>query len=160
MEPGPQEPTEPFRIVVTGWRYWTDFRVIHDALVYELADWGPFLLGVGDCPTGADDIATRWGRAHLDWPVTVFCAPWERRGKAAGPIRNKFMIDQFRPGLVLAFIHPTLSRGTVNCANYAESQGIAVRRFFGREDRAQDGPGRTGADRPGVRPDDDAQAAA
>lgn len=124
-----------FSVVVTGWRYWSDFRMVHEALQDELDERGQFLLGVGDCPTGADDIALRWGSHYLYWPVTVFHAPWDTHGAAAGPLRNKFMIDEFCPDLVLAFIHPTKSRGTVNCANYAESQGITVRPFFER--RAQ-----------------------
>lgn len=116
------------RIVVTGSRNWQVGFRIREALSDELMDHGQFLLGVGDCPTGADRHALLWGKGRLDWPVTVFYAPWNKRGKAAGMIRNHFMIDMFRPRLVLAFLRPE-SRGTVDCANYAEAAGIEVRRF-------------------------------
>lgn len=116
------------RVVVTGSQNWRNVLRIREALGNELMDQGEFLLGVGDCPTGADWIAWHWGKSRLAWPVTMFYAPWAKRGKAAGPIRNHFMIDMFRPRLVLAFLRPE-SRGTVDCANYAESLGIEVRRF-------------------------------
>lgn len=122
-------PYPSVRIVVTGSRNWRGVLAIREALGDELMDHGEFLLGVGDCPTGADDIALRWGKGRLAWPVAEFCAPWTKRGKAAGMIRNHFMIDMFRPRLVLAFLRPE-SRGTVDCADYAESKGITVRRFY------------------------------
>lgn len=123
---GPEYPS--LRVVVTGSREWGDSRAVQETLHDILLKRGEFLLGVGDCPTGADDIATRWGNYHLRWPVTVFHAPWTKRSKAAGMVRNHFMIDMFRPALVLAFPLPQ-SRGTVDCMKYAASKGIEVRRF-------------------------------
>lgn len=116
------------RIVVTGSRDWQDARALFGALRRELAD-GEFVLGVGDCPSGADRGAWSWGQRYLAWPVTVYHAPWKTRGKAAGPIRNHFMIDEFRPIRVLAFFRPN-SRGTKDCAEYAESRGIEVVPFY------------------------------
>lgn len=140
------------RIVVTGSRDWSAPGRIYDALDYELAEHQQFLLGVGDCTTGADWLTWHWGKQNLMWPVTMFYAPWRRRGKAAGPIRNHFMIDQFRPRLVLAFLRPE-SRGTVDCADYAESKGIVVRRFHegGEGGQIEVQEDRTGPDVEGVR---------
>ena len=117
------------RIVVTGSRWWKNADVIFDALKRELADHGQFLLGVGDCPKGADMLAREWAGWHLDHPFTQFHAMWHARGKAAGPLRNHFMIDMFRPRLVLAFFRPD-SRGTKDCAEYADLKGIEVRPFY------------------------------
>jgi len=141
MSPG----VPKFRIVVTGDRHWGEPTQVYNALRHCLAEQQQFLLGVGDCPTGADLMAKLWGAKYLRFPVTQFNAGWvywdyQGQRAAAGPIRNGFMIDMFRPALVLAFITPG-SRGTVNCANYAESQGIEVRRFFGRRGRVSDEPG-------------------
>ena len=117
-----------FRITVTGSRDWREIGVLRAALLDQLLDHGQFLLGVGDCPTGADKMALGWGKGRLTWPVVQFTAPWTQAGKGAGMIRNHFMIDMFRPHLVLAF--PLLdSRGTVDCMDYAESRGIEVRRY-------------------------------
>lgn len=117
------------RIVVTGSRLWTDGVLIHDHLNYYLAEYQQFLLGVGDCPSGADRIAAAWGRRNLMFPIVTFHAPWDKQGKYAGMLRNHFMIDMFRPQLVLAYLHPT-SKGTKDCKEYAESKGIAVRPFY------------------------------
>jgi hypothetical protein len=117
------------RIVVTGSRGWKNNRKIFGVLRRELAERQEFLLGIGDCPTGADAAALWWGRRHLMFPPTVFYAPWTKRGRYAGILRNHFMIDMFRPQLVLAFLRPE-SVGTVDCKEYAESLGIEVRPFY------------------------------
>jgi hypothetical protein len=124
------------RIVVTGSRNWNDYRKVSWALRRELTTHGEFLLGVGDCPAGADQMALHWGRQNLMWPVLTFHAPWDMRGVVGGPVRNHFMIDMFRPRLVLAFLRPE-SRGTVDCVGYAESKGIEIRRFY---EGGEDGP--------------------
>ena len=145
------------RIVVTGSRDWSSPQRVHLALSLTL-DGGEFLLGVGDCPTGGDKFAREWGTANLIWPVTTFHAPWPLRKRAAGPIRNHFMIDMFRPRLVLAFLRPE-SRGTVDCADYAESLGIEVRRFREGGSDAKSGTMRQPDDE-AVRPGDAASPAA
>jgi hypothetical protein len=119
------------RIAVTGYRYWSSRSRVFAALERQLQE-GEFLLGAGDA-TGADVFAREWGLHNLAWPVTEFHAPWTVRRKAAGPIRNHFMIDMFRPQRVLAFLHP-LSRGTVDCYEYAESLGIEVLKFHEGEE--------------------------
>lgn len=116
------------RIVVTSSRNWGNPRRVFGALRRELAG-GEFLLAVGDCPTGGDAMAKFWGRKHLMWPVVEFAAPWELRRRAAGPIRNHFMIDMFRPHLVLAFLRPD-SKGAKGCADYARGLGIEVIPFY------------------------------
>lgn len=116
------------RLVVTASRFWGNPQRVFDALDGVLG-YGEFLLGVGDCPTGGDLFARQWGSRRLRWPYTQFHAPWTTRRKAAGMIRNHFMIDQFRPQLVLAFFRPD-SRGTKDCAEYAESRGIKVISFY------------------------------
>lgn len=131
------------RIVVTGSRLWSSAQRVEEALRHELDEWGQFLLSVGDCPTGADKFALAWGRLWLKWPVSVYTAPWHQMRRAGGPIRNHFMIDMSQPVAgVLAFLRPE-SRGTVDCADYAEGKGIVVCRFYEgsadgvQEDRAR-----------------------
>jgi hypothetical protein len=50
-------------------------------------------------------------------PVIAMPADWANHGKAAGPIRNRKMLD-LKPDLVLAF-HADLtnSKGTKDCSN-------------------------------------------
>lgn len=58
--------------------------------------------------------------------ITVEAA-WHNYGKAAGPRRNRKMLDEYDPDLVVAF-HDDLdaSKGTKDMVDYATSQGVQV----------------------------------
>jgi hypothetical protein len=62
----------------------------------------------------------------LGFNVVAVPAQWDTYGPAAGPIRNKQMLD-LGPDLVIAF-HNDLSksRGTVNTVREAKRRGIPV----------------------------------
>lgn len=114
-----------WRILVTGSRDWTDTQTVLDALDYHTL--ASDTLVVGDCPTGADRIATdRWREfgGHLE----VHRADWSRWGRAAGPRRN---LDMVRSGadVCLVFIRGG-SRGASHCANEAEKAKILVYRWY------------------------------
>ena len=125
------------RILVTGSRDWKDAACIRFALA-ELLDPLPdeegFIVVHGDCPTGADAIASRWTTSMISPgdDNTVFeekyPADWKTHGRAAGPIRNKQMVDS-KPDICLAFIGPG-SKGAVGCAKMAEEAGIPTKRFY------------------------------
>lgn len=53
-----------------------------------------------------------------------FAADWHTHGRAAGPIRNKRMLDEGKPDLVIAFPG---GRGTANMVKQARAAGIEVR---------------------------------
>jgi hypothetical protein len=78
----------------------------------------------GGC-RGADMIATEEARA-LHYEVQVFEADWKEHGRAAGPIRNRQMLDQ-KPDKVIAF-HPNLDKslGTADTVREAKKMGIPV----------------------------------
>lgn len=71
---------------------------------------------------GADMLAHEWAnkRNVRMWP---FPADWKGDGKAAGPIRNKRMIDEGKPNLVVAFPGGT---GTANMVALATTAGVEV----------------------------------
>lgn len=75
----------------------------------------------GDAP-GADRLAREaaivLGLAHRGYP-----ADWALHGKAAGPIRNRKMLDAERPEMVLAF--PGGS-GTADMRRQAKAAGVPV----------------------------------
>jgi hypothetical protein len=123
-DPTPQDRT-PFRILVTGSRTWTDTEIIRNALLESAAkNW--ITLVHGACPTGADDIADRFGR-FCQWQVERHPADWGRYGRSAGFRRNAEMVA-LGADLCLAFIRDG-SKGASNCADLAERAGIEVRRF-------------------------------
>lgn len=121
------------RVVVTGDRHWDDKWIIERMLtaMADVADRvDEDLVVIEGGARGADLIAQRW---HEHGPeddgivhVTVE-AEWDVHGHRAGPIRNRRMIDEYEPDVVLAF-HDDLneSKGTKNCVAYAKEKRIPV----------------------------------
>lgn len=110
-------------VLVCGSRHWTSRESIYSWLC-KLQDWGLTKIIEGEAP-GADTIAREEAEA-IGIPVMKFPADWARYGRAAGPIRNRQMLDQ-NPSLVLAF-HSNLSesRGTADTVKEARKRGIPV----------------------------------
>jgi hypothetical protein len=110
------------RVLFCGDRNWTDRKKIaseikklsHDDLVIE-----------GDA-NGADKLAGRLA-LYYGIPLAVFPAPWEYHGRAAGPIRNGWMLKYGSPDKVIAF-HPDIanSKGTLDMVKRAKKAGIPV----------------------------------
>jgi hypothetical protein len=55
-----------------------------------------------------------------------FPADWGTFGKRAGPIRNKQMLEEGKPDLVIAFWDGN-SPGTKNMIDQAQAKGISVK---------------------------------
>jgi hypothetical protein len=72
---------------------------------------------------GADTIAGNIAN-KLGFQVVSVPAEWEKYGRAAGPIRNKIMLNM-EPDLVLAF-HSDIenSKGTKNMVEIARKKGV------------------------------------
>jgi hypothetical protein len=118
------------RVLVCGSRYWTDVAAIYHelyALVAGLQGKESIEIIEGGA-TGADSIAARYCREVLKKEPLEFPAEWKVYGNAAGPIRNKQMLDEGKPDLVLAF-HSDLehSRGTKDMVRQARAAGVLVR---------------------------------
>ena len=79
------------------------------------------------CAKGADLLAEQaWANLKIEGYVERFPADWVKHGKAAGPIRNKQMLDEGKPDLVIAFLAKD-SRGTKNMIEQAEKAGVDVK---------------------------------
>lgn len=76
----------------------------------------------GDCPTGADTLANDWATVNR-----VDCLPiaadWKKHGKSAGPIRNRLLVDEGHPDVVIAFPGNT---GTRDMITYARTKNIHI----------------------------------
>ncbi len=72
---------------------------------------------------GADYWGNQWALAR-NRPTIRFHADWETHGKAAGPIRNRQMLIEGKPDLVVAFPG---GAGTANMVSQAKKAGIPVR---------------------------------
>ena len=74
---------------------------------------------------GVDTQAKIWAGMN-NKPCLNFPAGWKEYGRAAGPIRNKQMLQEGKPDLVIAFLAPN-SRGTANMVQQATKAGIPTR---------------------------------
>lgn len=74
---------------------------------------------------GADTLAREWAEAR-NIPVLKYPADWGSYGLAAGPIRNKQMLDEGKPDLIVAFPKGKLSdtKGTKDMVKQARAAGI------------------------------------
>lgn len=70
--------------------------------------------------TGADRIGRGWAVARNKNVITV-CADWDAHGRAAGPIRNQRMLDEYKPDAVLFFPG---GRGTTDMVRRAKTAGV------------------------------------
>ena len=108
------------RILVCGDRNWNDSEKIREVLKEYPKE---SVIIHGGC-RGADTIAGNVAKEY-GMSVIVFPAEWSKHGLAAGPIRNKKMLDEGKPDLVLAF-HSDISssKGTNNMISQARKKGI------------------------------------
>lgn len=75
--------------------------------------------------SGADTLAADWAiRSYAK--LIEFPANWKLHGRSAGPIRNRQMLEEGKPELVIAFPG---GRGTANMCDLAESARVEVRRI-------------------------------
>jgi hypothetical protein len=109
------------RVLVCGGRDYHDTQRVYRALD-QLHKREPIGVVIeGDAP-GPDRIAGYWARKkRID--NLKFPADWETYGKAAGPVRNKKMLDEGKPDLVVAFPG---GRGTADMVQRARSAGVEV----------------------------------
>ena len=116
---------EEVRVLVCGSRDWTDYEMISAALTSCALSGSPITV-VHGAARGADSLAGRWAR---NYGVTEEAHPadWTGRGRAAGPIRNKLMLD-LGADYVLAFkddFDMTMRRGgTENMVKIALAAGV------------------------------------
>lgn len=111
------------RIAVTGSRDWNDQALLDVALIRYLRPGSH--LHVGDA-RGADAMA--WALAHTLAGVeaTRYEADWQTHGKAAGPMRNRELLDESRAQLLVAFKWGHEGRGTDDCIKAACERHIPV----------------------------------
>jgi hypothetical protein len=119
----------PLTIVVCGGRRYDDGARVWRALDGLHERFGIELLGHGASGSrrfgkvvGADLHAHDWA-VEVGVEVEAFPARWDDHGRAAGPRRNRRMLEAMVPDLVVAFPG---SRGTEDCVGAAKQRGIRV----------------------------------
>jgi hypothetical protein len=110
------------RVLVCGGREFVDARLLNRTLD-ELHASTPITLLIHGMARGADMLADEWA-----WSRQVrtkkFPADWIRFKNRAGPIRNKQMLVEAKPELVVAFKG---GAGTADMVTQARGAGVEVR---------------------------------
>jgi hypothetical protein len=110
------------KVLVCGGRDFNDPLTLGSWLGGIHKNNGPITLLIEGGARGADFMA----RKFAEWqgiPVKTFEADWSGLGRSAGPIRNKRMLDEGKPDLVVAFEG---GKGTANMVKQAKASGIKV----------------------------------
>ena len=119
-----------FVVLVCGGRDYGDrdhvFNTLDDVLNEIVADGDDMFLIQGGA-AGADSIAWEWGVINRLW-VKTYEADWDTHKRAAGPIRNKEMLEA-EPDLIIAFPGDV---GTNNMITQGQKAGIPVRKIAPR----------------------------
>lgn len=115
----PKTPGVEFVVCVTGGRSFVCYDMVCRALG-KLNCLYPISLLIEGGATGADRLCRRWAK---ECGVRFHTEPadWDAHGRAAGPIRNRKMLDTFKPSVLIAF--PGGS-GTTDCQRAASDRGI------------------------------------
>lgn len=122
------------KVIVCGGRDFSDWEKLNQTLdsIFEERGWMSEPDEYGNClpvvhiihggAEGADTLADNY--AVMNWcVVTEYPALWDKYGKSAGPIRNKQMLDEGEPDLVIAFPG---GKGTNNMIKQANGRGIEI----------------------------------
>lgn len=109
------------RVLVCGGRQFSDGAFLNSKLDELHRQYGFTVLIEGDA-VGADRLAGAWADAN-DLEHLQFPADWENLKRKAGPLRNKQMLDEGKPDLIVAF--PGTS-GTFNMCRQGEAAGVRV----------------------------------
>jgi hypothetical protein len=112
---------KPVRLLVTGGRtYWDEEELYR--ILDEIAEDYPISVVIHGDAAGADTLAGSWAKDR-GIPIIAVPADWQRLGRRAGPIRNRIMLEQCSPDLVVAFPG---GRGTYDMVKIAKKVGIEV----------------------------------
>lgn len=113
------------KILVCGGRDYSDRTSFYYYMDDLLKLYGRPMTIIEGGARGVDYLA-KWFAKVEALEIETYSADWKKYGKAAGPIRNKQMLDEGKPDLVVAFPG---GRGTANMIEQAEKAGIKVEKI-------------------------------
>lgn len=115
--------------IVAGGRDFNDIDKLKKSCgaTFEFFDEVEIVSGMA---AGADTLGLEYFK-KLGYDITEFPADWEKYGRAAGPIRNREMLDYVKDKenpMLIAF-WDAKSHGTYNMIKIAREAGIEVKIF-------------------------------
>jgi len=117
------------RVLICGGRNYGNARHVSSVLT-EMHEFHGIDVVIHGGATGADALGAAWAKENHGVRIIEFKADWKKHGRAAGPIRNRQMLQDGLPDIVLAFDG---GRGTANMIKQARAFGVRV-----FEDRCND----------------------
>lgn len=109
------------RVIICGGRDFKDPGLLYTTMDQLHAEHN-FTLVINGGAKGADTIGRLWAKSRSIACVTI-PADWDLYGRSAGPIRNKQIIKEQHPEMVVAFPG---GRGTENMKLLARQYNIPV----------------------------------
>ena len=109
------------KVLVCGSRSYDNWEYIF-ARIEDIHKETPITEIIHGAAKGVDSWAGLWARRN-SIQENRYPADWEGHGKAAGPIRNRRMLDEGKPDLVMGFLTPE-SKGTRNMLEQAHKAGV------------------------------------
>lgn len=114
------------RVLVCGGRYFSDAVCLNNVLIKlqeKLAESDKKIdVIIHGAAPGADSLAGEWAKAN-NIPVESYPADWNTHGRSAGHIRNKQMLVDGKPNIIVAMPG---GRGTSNMIEISKRAGIKV----------------------------------
>ena len=110
------------RLLICGGRNYSNALHLCAVLNQLIAERGRPEMVIHGGAKGADSLADKWARGHGIY-TRVYHAAWRMGGRAAGPARNRIMISDGQPDLVVVFPG---GAGTRNMRQLALTAGIEV----------------------------------
>lgn len=109
------------RVLVCGGRDFTDAAMVEQVLGY-LHTQRPITCVIHGDARGADTLGKLWALARGITPEP-YPADWNKHGRSAGPIRNRWMLSASHPEYVVAFPG---GKGTADMAQISKDAGLPV----------------------------------
>lgn len=78
------------------------YKVLDNALQAATQSGKRFALIHGNA-RGADKLSDEWAKSRKISDISRYPADWDTHGKSAGPIRNRYMLTDSEPHVIVAF---------------------------------------------------------
>ena len=116
---------ENVRVLICGSRFWDNESRIK--LVLQSVMRNHSIVAVIEGEQRGADVQGRDAAKKLGIPVLPYPANWLSEGNAAGNIRNRWMLEDGKPDLIIAF-HNNIenSKGTKDMINISKKAGLPV----------------------------------
>lgn len=109
------------RVLVCGGRDFCNVALVYHYLDQLHAQY-PVSMVIHGAARGADSCGASWATSR-GTPQQACPADWNRDGRAAGPIRNQWMLDNCAPQMVVAFPG---GKGTDHMVRISQRAGVPV----------------------------------